>query len=375
MQLRSVIKFISIGIAFCITLHVYYARMPVHARHANMSAYEHFSAGDKNDVHSTKLALGRNYTQNTSAFAVYDKPLRFARSNKRNVTSVYICALSKSQLDWQNVYQTPVMKYMVKSIYETHTQSSVSMDLYNITVLIGVDQDDQFWQNRTVELQTEAMKLYQISLIVHVYESQKNGSLPFNVLMQDAFEANAEYLVRVNDDTQFETIGWIPQAVKQLMAFKPVNVGVVGPVCHEGNTNIMTHDMVHRTHLQIFPTYYPSVFHNWYIDDWISAVYGEARTVQMKTWHVHHHIELGTRYTPVLDDENLLGKELDIGTDMINRYLQENTLDTKLKIRIQRITNLQTNVTGNLRKEAAHHTGNNVSIASPIVLTTASMGL
>jgi len=319
----------SIWIVFCLMLHAYFTSMPVHTRYANVSAHEQFVTRDEHDLQSTKLAMGQKNTQNLSAFAVYSKPVRLSRSNKHNMTSVYICALSKSQPYWQKVYQTPVMKYLVKSIYKTHQQSSVSMDLYNITVLIGVDQDDQFWQNHMLELKSEAMKFYKISLIVHVYKSQKNGRLPFNVLMQDAFNANAEYLVRVNDDTEFETIGWIPKAVKQLMAFNPVNLGVVGPVCDEGNTNIMTHDMVHRTHLQIFQTYYPSVFHNWYIDDWISAVYGKARTMHMKTWHVHHHIELGTRYTPVMDDQNFLGKELATGADMIDRYLQGNTLDTK----------------------------------------------
>jgi len=221
------------------------------------------------------------------------------------------------------------MQYLVKSINETCPQSIISGVLYNITVLIGVDQDDAFWLEHAVRLQSSAMLLYQVNLRVHRYTRHKTGKLPFNSLMQDAFDTNADYLVRVNDDTQFETRGWIPRAVNQLMAFVPANVGVVGPVCHQGNNNIMTHDMVHRTHLHIFPTYYPSVFHNWYIDDWISTVYGSARTMKMKTWQVHHHVELGTRYTPALDDKLLLAGEVAAGAVKISGYLQGNTLDAR----------------------------------------------
>jgi len=266
-----------------------------------------------------------------TAISLHDKTVRSSRSRTRNLTSVYICALSKSRAHWQDVHHTPVMKYLVKSINETRPQSITSDVLYEITVLIGVDQDDTFWLKHGVILQSSAMLMYQVNLRVHRYTRHKSGKLPFNSLMQDAFDANADYLVRVNDDTQFETRGWVPRAVNQLMAFVPANVGVVGPVCHQGNTAIMVHDMVHRTHLHIFPTYYPSVFHNWYIDDWISAVYGSARTVKMKTWQVHHHVELGTRYIPALGDKLLLAGEVAAGAVKISGYLQGNTLDVRLQ--------------------------------------------
>ena len=60
--------------------------------------------------------------------------------------------------------------------------------------------------------------------------------------------------------------------VRVLGSFSPPNVGVVGPLCAEGNTLIMTHDFVHRTHLEIFEHYYPPVFSDWWMDDWISKV-------------------------------------------------------------------------------------------------------
>ena len=82
-------------------------------------------------------------------------------------------------------------------------------------------------------------------------------------MMAAAAEDGADYLYRVNDDTEFVGTGWAAQAVGALRANTPPNLGVVGPVCNEGNTRILTHDLVHRTHLQIFEHYYPPIFSDW----------------------------------------------------------------------------------------------------------------
>lgn len=124
--------------------------------------------------------------------------------------------------------------------------------------------------------------------------------------MRDAFDAGAEFLVRVNDDTEFVTPGWVRLGVDALAAFEPPNVGVVGPVCREGKTRILTHDMVHRTHLTIFDTYYPPEFSNWFVDDWISRVYGAARTRRHEGWVVKHRLT-PTRYMPEERERELLG--------------------------------------------------------------------
>ena len=39
-----------------------------------------------------------------------------------------------------------------------------------------------------------------------------------------------------------------------------------------GNIAILTHDFVHRTHVDIFGFYYPRVFTDWFADDWITGI-------------------------------------------------------------------------------------------------------
>ena len=72
-----------------------------------------------------------------------------------------------------------------------------------------------------------------------------------------------DYLVRINDDTEFNTRNWTTIGISKLLSYKPPNIGVVGPFCPEGNTNILVHDMVHRTHLDVISLYYQSEFDNW----------------------------------------------------------------------------------------------------------------
>jgi hypothetical protein len=122
----------------------------------------------------------------------------------------------------------------------------------------------------------------------------------------------ADYIYRVNDDTEFATSEWTSKFVRALAAMSPPNVGVVGPSCPQGNRAILTHDFTHRSHMEIFGTgelvsganpgrefgsYYPPVLSDWFMDDWISRVYGSRRTKLMKDVEVVHHSKTyGRRY-------------------------------------------------------------------------------
>jgi len=241
-------------------------------------------------------------------------------STKPDVFSIYICALSKSQDAWRDAASTPLMRFLVKSIYTTtKTQTST----YKVTLLIGVGSNDIFWQQNREVVRASAHELYGLDLQVVSYPTQPQiDFFLFNALMRDAFKLNADYLVRVNDDTEFKTFGWIALGIAQLLEFKPPNVGVVGPTCYQGHTRIQTHIMVHRTHLNIFDNYYPVVLNNWFVDDWISTVYGPARTSKLHLWVVHHHVEPGIHYTLSNRDSTQLEQAVAAGVLAIASYLK-----------------------------------------------------
>mmetsp|Transcript_13425 Transcript_13425/g.28949 ORF Transcript_13425/g.28949 Transcript_13425/m.28949 type:complete len:531 (+) Transcript_13425:342-1934(+) len=165
----------------------------------------------------------------------------------------------------------------------------------------------------------------------------------FNFMMAAAYEDGADYLYRVNDDTMFDEPGWAQAAIVALQGLEPPNVGVVGPLCAEGNTRIMTHDLVHRTHLQIFSLYYPAILSDWWMDDWISHVYGPSRTgkgIALRggqgrsfltvdsssnaagLWRVHHRVSFhGTRYNVDHAHAQKLAGELKQGVRQIAKWL------------------------------------------------------
>ena len=71
------------------------------------------------------------------------------------------------------------------------------------------------------------------------------------------------------------------------------------------------YSMVHRTHIDIFGFYYPPSFRKSYVDERITKVYGETRTLKLKEWEVKHHLT-PTRYnisTANLEDALIDGKQ------------------------------------------------------------------
>ncbi len=92
-----------------------------------------------------------------------------------------------------------------------------------------------------------------------------------NDAMMQAYMDNMAYYYRVNDDTVLESTGWTEKLIEQLLRYHPPNVGVAGPWFRDGNIAILTHDFVHRTHVDIFGFYYPRVFTDWFADDWITG--------------------------------------------------------------------------------------------------------
>ena len=141
-----------------------------------------------------------------------------------------------------------------------------------------------------------------------------------NFMMKAAFVDGADFLYRVNDDTEFVD-AFASSAVATLRGFTPALLGVVGPICAEGKTSILTHDFVHRTHLEIFPTYYPPVFTDWWLDDWISLVYGFTNTRRGPFTVTHHLGHAGTRYIVNHANEGALVGEVERGAELIKAWV------------------------------------------------------
>lgn len=225
-------------------------------------------------------------------FRSIEKPFRADQNSSYYLrkTTVSICVAVRSKPSWKSLHDSSLQKLLIPSIQRTITERE--RKVFDIRLYLAADSDDFFFLHHKKNIRTEPW----LRVFFKFYK-KIDHKIPFNRITKDAFLDGTDYFVRVNDDTEFTSIAWIEEAVRVLKSFEPSNVGVVGPICKEGNTKILTHDMVHRTHLEIFKTYYPEIFSSWWVDDWISSVYGKKRTMRLSSWHVKHHTHVhGRRY-------------------------------------------------------------------------------
>ena len=108
-----------------------------------------------------------------------------------------------------------------------------------------------------------------ISMILATVAVQNTIKKPGPVFIAMAREIynkyHADYYYRVNDDTEM-LANWPSTFVNALRTLS-APYGVVGPFCAQGNTDILTHDFVHKTHMEIFEmNYYPPELPDWWMD-------------------------------------------------------------------------------------------------------------
>lgn len=201
-----------------------------------------------------------------------------------------------------------LMKFCLPSIVDTMES------VYNYTVYLGIDKGDYL---RTVE--AKIVHKFPFVKLVHI----EGGTITkaVNEIANISYNDNMMYMVRLTDDTRLLTQNWTSAGIQILKNYVPSNIGVVGPTCGQGNTAILTNDMVHRTHIDIFHFYYPPEFENWWNDDWITNVYKPNRSIKLKFWEVHHNMIQGTRYKVDFTTKKRLLKMNSIDKRRLDRYI------------------------------------------------------
>lgn len=230
---------------------------------------------------------------------------------------VAVIVPSRSQTSWQIPEDSSLITTLLPSLHASTTETE--RNTFDIEVFVIFDRmDDMFWERSDIRSQAQISSHFP----AHFVSVEKTNRIPHNEGCRLAYEMGADYIVRVNDDTEFKGFGWLTLGINALEKFQPPRLGVVGPTCLEGNTHILTHDMVHRTHLDIFEEYYPVEFDNWWLDDWITLVYGAHHTRKLEEWLVVHHTErYGRRYNESVEQKLLLPELLSRSRQQIIDFL------------------------------------------------------
>lgn len=214
---------------------------------------------------------------------------------------------------------------------------------FRYVVVLGYDVGDQWWDlgggaargRRWFDEFVKAplaLKNVQVDIRYAVVDNtiKKPGPVFTGITREAFYEAKADYIYRVNDDTELAT-RWATPFVNALQSMN--NVGAVGPACRQGNRRILTHDFTHKTHMEIFGgQYYPPALSDWWMDDWISRVYGPRRTLRGDAVEVIHHTgKHGQRYQVDRSHASLLSGLLAKGSATIERHLAEQTADNVVR--------------------------------------------
>lgn len=233
---------------------------------------------------------------------------------ENNITTTKVCVLTATTSRVQpDSPPLPLSAYCIPSLLKTIEPG------FEYALMVGYDSDDLYFDDPTHR--EELNKLAQpVPLLWYAYDNPKRKPGPiFNNISAQAVLEGCDYLYRINDDTEMQG-KWTSEFIRVLTSFEPANVGVVGPTCDQGNTAILTHDFVHKTHHAIFGFHYPPVLTDWWLDDWITSVYGPSRTLKLKHVSVIHHLQ-PTRYTVTFSNEEKLKDQVEAGSLLVNNYL------------------------------------------------------
>ena len=206
--------------------------------------------------------------------------------------TISICALANMgdfKSSTQVLDQTDLHMRLISSLEKTITQNELQR--YDIRLYIGMQMSNADMDSVGIGHLLKGPEWLDIRL--HAYASS-SGPSRFNLLMRLAFEEHSDYLVRVDDDAEFLTFGWISLGVRTLEGHAVgghtiPNVGVVWPTgeayAHQAK---LTHEMTHRTHLLIFDWYVPAdVPSSWSVGDWILLVYEPGKlSTCLREWKV-----------------------------------------------------------------------------------------
>jgi hypothetical protein len=232
-----------------------------------------------------------------------------AEQSKLSSVCVLIPVSSRGQ-NWEHVEDSFVIRMALRNARNTSEE-----DMYNYTFYVGYDQGDNFFDNASTVADMHqwfggSMGQMHLKMVSFLNPRRKPGPI-MNALSQEAYSDGCDFMYRINDDTELLT-PWTSAFIRALESFTPSYMGVVGPTCQEGNTAILTHDFVHRGHLDLFGTHYPPELTDWWLDDWISSVYGPRLTLKLAHVVVRHHV-ISTRYGVTWENEGLLTAALQQG--------------------------------------------------------------
>lgn len=166
--------------------------------------------------------------------------------------------------------------------------SKTTEDKYNYYLFIGVDDDDEFYLSIIQQMIQAFSKINITSSIVRLNGFQHAPAKAWGALAKIAYKTKEvffDYFFQVGDDVEILNKNWTSRFIGKLQQHN--NLGVVGPINltnynerREKNiSRVIENSFVHRTHIDIFNTYFNDEIKNWFCDNWITSIYRNSNSL------------------------------------------------------------------------------------------------
>ena len=198
-----------------------------------------------------------------------------------NSIALLVPVCSRNQ-NYKTFADTPFVKYLFPSFIRTFSVGYSSFLCpqyidYSYTFYIGMDETDHFYTSRVDDFN----KFYGPKIdikCVFLKDCEHKPAHAWNRLFEIAYNDNHDYFYQIGDDIEMLD-PWTDTFIQLLKARE--NKGVVGARhdvnyfgrIQQGKTPVIENAFVHRTHYQLFKTFFNKEIENWYCDDWITEVY------------------------------------------------------------------------------------------------------
>lgn len=225
----------------------------------------------------------------------------------------------------------PLFQVLLPSLLKTVDRDSRladSPERFRFEVHVGFDDDDPFWSDpariaEAIALAENISDGFPISFNLSSQSRMRGAPCwIWSQLFNRSCAGGCDYYYQLNDDIKLLSPGWAAE-FSSTLATNPYlsNFGITGPL-DTNNPRLMTQSFAHCMHGDIFSSYYPRTFKNWYSDDWATQVYGRHNTFWRRDIEVHHALaHMGPRYDIAYEDKQRLTAEVEKGRSMIKEYI------------------------------------------------------
>ena len=225
---------------------------------------------------------------------------------------------------------TDLLHVLLPSLLRTATWD----DRLAYRLYVGYDAGDPFFDTERGAAGVEAAvgRLVgdrPLALVLRRCESTAHAPVAvWNLLFADAYADGCDFFYQLGDDLDLETGGWARDFPAALMLnHAEPGLGVTGPVdrghCDAGGhlkLDVLTQSFVSRRHMEVFGTYYPPAFRNWWSDDWITRVYAPDHVRPAFHHTVYNTSRTRMRYAIDVGGRDIIAAEVARGRERLARW-------------------------------------------------------